>query len=557
MRRSFGLPSARWAASVALVGAIVVGCAPQQQAPGTTTGGTQPGTTQQQAPQELRYPLESLRTLDPGLATDNVSIDVITKIFDGLVDQAEDGQIKPMLAEKWEVSSDATKFTFTLRSNAKWSDGKNVTADDFVYAMQRVLDPKTGAEYAKTISMIKGGEKALKGEAPPSSIGVRAVSPTVLEITMEEPAAYFLSVASTWTAMPVRKDILDKFGDKWISQGNIVTTGAFKLTEWVADQRIVLTRNEEYWGPKPPLSKITMRIFPDGPDQEGQILRAYEAGELDTTGKRDVPPSEVDRVLRDATLSKEVMLFDQSRSTWVCVNNIKAPFSDVRVRRALGISLERDRLINQVLKSPFKFGDDIVPPGIAGRNPSAWPKENLAEAKQLLAQAGYPDGRGFPEFTYLYNTSALNKAIAEYLQSRWKEGLGLNVKLEAMDFPVLIPLRRGNKTYDSFRCSWGSDFEDPVNWYNTLFESSADQTQQTTNWKNTQFDTLVKQAAGNTNAAQRKQQYEQAAKLMGDDYFAIPLFFGAQRVLVKPYVKNYVVSRIAYGARLRDVSIQK
>ncbi|MCC6943897.1 MAG: hypothetical protein IT335_04920, partial [Thermomicrobiales bacterium] len=131
------------------------------------------------------------------------------------------------------------------------------------------------------------------------------------------------------------------------------------------------------------------------------------------------------------------------------------------------------------------------------------------------------------------------------------------MKLEAMDFPVLIPLRRGNKTYDSFRCSWGSDFEDPVNWYNTLFESSADQAQQTTNWKNDRFDQLVRQAASERDAAKRQQMYEEADRLMAQDYFTIPVFFGAQRVLVKPYVKNYKVSRIAEGAALRQVSIQR
>lgn len=544
----------RSAVILSLAVMLLAACSPAaQQSSGSGTG---PGTTSQ-GPQVFRYPIETIRTIDPGLATDNVSVDVLTKLFDGLVELSADGTIKPMLAEKWEVSTDATTFTFTIRGNAKWSDGKPVTAADAEYAMKRVLNPKTGSEYAKTLDIIKGGQEFLGGSGQESGVAVRAKDDRTLEIQTREPAAYFMSIVSTWTAYPLRKDIIEKFGDKWTMPENIVTTGAFKVKEWVADQRLVMTRNEEYWGTKPALTEIQMRVFPDSPDQEGQILRAYEADELDSTGKRDIPPSEVKRVLADPKLSKEVQIFDQSRTSWVCVNTIKAPFSDVRVRKALGMSLERDKLINQVLQQPLKPADDVVPPGINGRVPSAWPKEDLTQAKQLLAQAGYPNGAGFPEFTYQYNSSASNKAIAEYLQGRWKEALGINMKLEAMDFPVLISLRRGNKTYDSFRCSWGSDYEDPYNWYNTLFESNADQQQQSTNWKNAEFDKLVIDAAKIADPAKRKAAYEQADKLMADAYMVIPLFFGAARVLVKPYVQNYTYSRIANGVNLRLVSLKK
>ncbi|GIW11588.1 MAG: hypothetical protein KatS3mg061_2645 [Dehalococcoidia bacterium] len=420
-----------------------------------------------------------------------------------------------------------------------------------------MLDPKTGSEYATTIDIIKGGKESLDGKGTVDQIAVRARDERTVEIETREPAAYFLAIMSTWTAYPVRQDVIEKYGSKWTEAANIVTSGPFKLQEWVPDQRLLLVRNEEYWGPKPMLNQVIMRVFPDGPDQEGQILRAYEAGEIDTTGKRDMPPSEVDRVMRDPVLSREVKIFDQSRSTWVCVNHLKPYFGDVRVRKALSLALERDKLINQVLKQPLKPADSVVPPGIVGRVPSAWPRENLQEAKNLLAQAGYPNGQGFPEFTYIYNASAANKAIAEYLQARWKEALGLNVKLDSMDFPSFISFRRGNTTYDSYRCSWGSDYEDPYNWYNTLFESRADKAQQTTNWKNEQFDRLVNQAASVTDPQRRQQMYEQADRIMAEEMAVIPLFYGAQRVLVKPYVKNYALSRIAGGALLRQVSIER
>jgi len=538
-----------------MVTVMLVSCAsPAQPTGGSTQGGT--GNTTPPKEQVFRQPTTPIRTLDPGLSTDNVSDEFITKLFDALVELKDDGTIGPALAEKWEVSTDAKMFTFTIR-NAKWSDGKPIVAGDFEYAIKRVLDPKTASEYANTLWPIKGAKKFNAENGTAADVAVKAKDDKTLTIESEDPAAYLLTILTTWTTFAVRKDVIDKFGDKWTDPANIVTSGPFKLQEMVADQRAVMVRNDDYWGTKPKLSRVEWRIFPDSNDVDNQILRAYENDELDSTGSHDMPASEVDRVLKDSKLASQVKIFDQSRSSWVCVNNAKAPFNDVRVRKALGMALERDKLINNVLKSPFKVGDDIVPPGIVGRNPSSWPKESVTDAKKLLADAGYADGKGFPEFTYVYNSATSNKAVGEYLQGRWKDTLGINLKLDQMEFAQFIPFRRGNKTYDTSRCSWGSDYEDPYNWYNTLFSSTADQLQQTTNWKNTDFDNLVAKAAGTSNPADRKKLYEQADDLLGKDYFSIPLFYGTLRVLVKPNVENYKLTRVLGFSNLREVSINK
>ena len=509
--------------------------------------------------QAIRIPLAEPPTLDPGLAEDVVSIEVIVQLFEGLVTYDEQGNLSGLGAEKWEISPDGMTYTFTLRQGPKWTDGKPITAADYAWAWKRNVDPETASPYANTLFPVKNAQAINDGTMDPEQLGVQAKDDRTLVVTLEKPAAYFLRLASTWAMFPLRQDVIEKSGDKWTEPQNIVSNGPFTLKEWRHDTQIVLERNDAYWGQKPTLQKATYRLFPEGGSD--QVLAAYEANELDTFGTGasfELPPNQVDRVLADAKLKNEVKVFDQSATNFISVNTRREHFKDPRVRMALGMALERQKMIDEVLKRPGKPAYTLQPEGIAGRRPELWPKDDVAMAKKLLADAGYPDGRGFPEITFTYNTSAQWKPLAEYLQQRWKETLGINVKLDSMEFAVFLKWRRGDdwtQKGDLFRGGWFSDYEDPNNWYNVLWDSQSDPLAFNLGWQNQSYDALVRQAAAELDRTKREAMYRQAEEILAKEYPAIPTFHYNIRTLVKPNIQGYDIGRVLGISPLRTVSV--
>ncbi|MER3449702.1 MAG: peptide ABC transporter substrate-binding protein [Chloroflexota bacterium] len=528
---------------------VLAACTPTQQ----PTQPSQPagGLAKEQV---IRIPLTEPPTLDPGLATDTVSLDVIVQLFDGLVGFDDAGNIFGIHAEKWDVSSDGITYTFYLRPGIKWSNGRPITAQDYEWAWKRNIDPKTASDYATTLFPIKNAQAIHEGKANPQTLGVRARDDRTLEVTLEAPAAYFLRLASTWTMFPLPREAIEKYGDKWTEAGNIVTNGAFKMSSWRHQQEIVLERNEDYWGKKPTLQRAVYRIFPEGAEE--QVLAAYENDELDVA--RGIPPAQVDRILNDPKFKDQIKIFDQSGTMFIAVNNRRPHLRDPRVRKALGMTLERQVLIDRVLKVVAKPAYSLQPPGIMGRNPDIWPKEDVEAARRLMADAGYPNGQGFPEITFTYNTSAAWKALGEYLQQRWQQTLGIKVKLQEMEWRVFLQWRRtpeASQTYDVYRGGWLSDYEDPNNWYNVLWDSAEDPGVFNLGWKNPDYDRIVRQARAELDQQKRAQLYAQAEKILADEYPAIPVYHYGARHLVKPWVKNWTISRILGFAPLRDVQI--
>jgi oligopeptide transport system substrate-binding protein len=519
----------------------------------------QPGAGEKGREQTLRTPLTEPPTLDPGLAEDNVSIDVISQLFEALVAFDDKGAISGLGAEKWDISADGLTYTFTLRQGPKWSDGKAVTAQDYAWAWRRNVSPKTASPYANTLFPVKNAEAINEGKLEPEQLGVEAKDDRTLVVTLEQPAAYFLRLASTWTLMPLRQDVIEKHGDKWTEAQNIVTNGLYLLKEWQHDTQIVLERNEDYWGAKPTLQKAIYRLYPEGGSD--QVLAAYETGEIDTTGAGtsfELPPNQVDRILADSKLKEQVKIFDQSATNFITVNNRREHLKDPRVRIALGQALDRQRIIGEVLKRVGKPAYGLQPEGIVGRKPEIWPKDDPAAAKKLLAEAGYPDGRGFPEISFTYNTSAQWKPFAEHLQQRWKETLGINVKLDSMEWAVFLKWRKGDEWVqkgDLYRGGWFSDYEDPNNWYNVLWESRSDPLAFNSGWKNDRYDALAHQAAGELERSRRESTYGQAEELLAKEYPVIPVFHYSVRSLVKPYVQNFQPERVLGITPLKKISL--
>src|SRR5262249_48286851 len=331
----------------------------------------------------------------------------------------------------------------------------------------------------------------------------------------------------------------------------------FKLDAWRHNQELVLVRNEDYWGSKPTLVRAVYKVFPDGAEE--QMVAAYEAGEIDlgTTNYR-LPPAQVDRFRNDPKLKGELHEFAASDTRFITVNHRRPGLRDPRVRQALGIALNREQLIRDVLKRPGAPASSLQPDGIAGRKPDLWPKEDVQRAKALLAEAGYPDGRGFPEITFTYNTADVWKALAQYLQQRWRDTLGITLRLDNMEWKGFLKgkVEPGwTAQGDLYRGGSVSDYEDPNNWYNVLWDSAEDPTQFNGGWVNAEYDALVRKARAELDEKARTALYEQAEAILARDYVHIPLYYERYEVPVKPYVQNYAPTRVLGNTPLRTMAV--
>jgi oligopeptide transport system substrate-binding protein len=511
------------------------------------------------APREqvVRLPTTEPPTLDPGLATDGTSIEVISQLFEGLVTFDDQGNVYGVHAERWSVSEDGRTYTFLLRDGVRWSDGRPLTAHDYEYAWKRNIAPATASDYANVLYPIRNAQRIHTQQADPDTLGVRAIDDRTLVVQLEQPAAYFLRLAATWTLYPLPRWAIERHGDRWTEAGNIVTNGPFKLEAWRHNQELVLVRNDDYWGPKPTLVRAIYKIFPDGAEE--QMVAAYEAGELDlATTTYPLPPAQAERFRNDPKLRNELHRFNASGTRFIVVNHRRPALSDVRVRMALGMSIERERLLRDVLRRAGKPATSLQPEGIMGRKPELWPKEDVQRARELLAEAGYPDGRGFPELTFTYNTADVWRALGQYLQQRWKETLGITLRLDNMEWKTFLKWKfepGWTERGDLYRGGWISDYEDPNNWYNVLWDSAEDPTQFNGGWVNPEYDALVRRARGELDPKVREALYEQAEAILAREYIHIPLYYDQYEVPVKPYVQNYVPSRILGNTPLRQMAI--
>jgi oligopeptide transport system substrate-binding protein len=556
---------------LALAGLLLVACTPAPPAPAPTDRPSQaapvaeppappaPTATIQPREQTLRLPLTEPPTIDPGLAEDGASVEIVSQLFEPLVGFDEKGDVSGLGADNWEVSPDGLTYTLSLRQGATWSDGRPVVAQDYAWAWKRNVNPATASPEAGLLFPIKNAQAISEGKLEPDQLGVQARDDRTLIVSLETPAAYFLRLASSWPLAPLRRDVLEKFGDGWTDPRNIVTNGPFRLKAWQHDSQIDLERNEAYWGPKPTLRRALYRIFPQGGGD--QALAAYEAGELEATssaGAFELPPNQIDRLLADPKLKSEARLFDQSATLFIVVNARRPHLADPRVRLALGQALDRPKTADQEFKGAAKPAYSLQPEGIAGRRPEAWVKDDAAAAQKLLAEAGYPEGRGFPEISLTYNTAGQWTQLATSLQRRWKDILGINLRLESMEWSAFLAWRRGEEWVqrgDLFRGGWFSDYEDPHDWYNVLWDSGSDPRAFNSGWKDDRYDTLVRQAAGEPDRARRVALYGQAEELLAAEYPAIPLVHYGIRALVKPYVQGFEPDRVVGLTPLKKISL--
>src|SRR5713101_3910200 len=349
----------------------------------------------------LRLPeaAKIVATMDPGISSGGAGLEQMQNMFEALayVDQVT-GEIKPGQAEKWTISPDGLTYTFNLRSGLKWSDGQALKASDFEYAWKRATDPATKSRYAQTLWPVKGAEAFGTGKGTADGMAVKATDDRTLVVTLERPAPFFMHLAATWTAYPVRKDTIEKNGDKWtLTKDTYISNGHYRLVEWKPEQSMTVERNPNYWGENNGPDTIVWTLFDD---IAAKSVIAYEAGEID---RGVLVGSDITRAKNDATLSKEIKKFERQGSQWMILDTTNPPLDKLKVRQALSMATDAKRLNEVVLKDAYFNAVSIVAPGIPGQKKENALGYDVAKAKQLLADGGFPDGKGWPanvKFTY-------------------------------------------------------------------------------------------------------------------------------------------------------------
>ncbi len=479
--------------------------------------------------QILRYVDVEPPTFDPQVGSSPYNM---PQMFEGLVTiNWTNDQIEPAHAASYQANADATVWTFKLRPGLKWSDGTPLTAKDFEYAVKRVADPKVASKYTAAVENLKNSAEIAKGTLPLDQLGVKALDDSTVEFTLTSPTPFFPLLASTWSYFATPRHIIEKFGDKWLEAGNVVGSGPYMLKEWKHDQLQAFEINPNYWGAKPIVTRVECKIFPDSSYLQ-QGLAAYENDEVDTA---QVQSSDYDRALKDAKLSKEMKGYPGSSTFMVHWDATNKPTSDVKVRQALALGFDRQSLIDVVLKKYYIDAPTVLPPDISGYNPQAALTGGVAKAKQLMADAGFANGQGWPaDFTIEYAANATIKLVLEYLQAQWKQNLGIDVKLDSRESKAAVEYRVSRKTqpFNGIFGQWGSDYGDPFNWHNFLFTSKNEFWP--SHWKNDEFDSIVEKAKGMTDKDARAKQYQMAEQILVQEAAHLPLYHGQSFFVIKP-----------------------
>lgn len=492
-------------------------------------------------PNYLRLPLQApVPTLDPGLAEDTVSIEVIEQLFLGLTDyHPETYEVMPELAESWAVSEDGKTYTFTLKEGVTWSDGKPVTAGQIEYALKRNVDPKTASPYAYMTYIIENAEAVNKGEKDVAELGVKALDDQHIEFKLISPAGFFPAMAGIWVYRPLRQDIIEQHGDKWSDAENIVTNGSFTLKEWKKGNQLILERNPNYTLGPVNIPEVHYMVV----SEASTALAMFENGELDALSNdyTPVPSPDIDRIKADPTLSKEFSIQPSLCTYFIAFNNKKPPMDNPLVRKAITAAIDRQAIAERILKNGWQPAQSFTPPTIFGNvsdDKSIGIKFDPEQAKKWLAEAGYPDGKGFPEVIYMYNTSEQHSQIAQAMQALLKRNLGININLANQEWKVFIKTRKSDDSPHMMRFGWCADYMDAHNWlYEVLHPVNSDNE---IKWDNKEFIEVVEKAMVSQDQAMRKQLYRRAEEILNSEETAIAtLFYYADPHLVKSRVKKW------------------
>ena len=499
-------------------------------------------------------------TMDPNL---NRSVDgavMAHHAFEGLYKWVDDGTGNAVLepgqiaGEPEKVTDEETgavTYTYTLRDDIKWSDGQPVTAKDFEFSWKRLVTPDLAAPYSYMINMVRNANEAVAGEVDPSELGITAVDEKTLVVELTYDCPYFKEICAFPTCMPLREDIVTADETGWFrSPETYVCNGPYKMNEWVNNASITFVPNDQYYGGNDGPDSITFKLMDDNRAQ----LTAFKGGELDYM--QNPPPDEIASLLA----SGDLIPGDYLGTYYACFNNAKAPFDNILVRKAFSLAIDRNYLVEQVTQVgeypaggwvPAACYDVDGPDGpdfrtVGGDYVSVDPADyeaNCEEARALLAEAGYPNGEGFPAITYLYNTDDRHNAIAVALQQMWKEVLNVDVTLDNQDWNVFLQTRTAGE-YSICRNSWIADFNDPMNFLDMFLTGGGNND---SHYASERYDALINEALVTADPQKRMDLMHQAEDIMiGEDAAIAPLFYYNQPYLISDRVNGMYYTPLGY-----------
>ena len=489
-------------------------------------------------------------TLDPQLNSASDGSNYIKHLFEGLMKYDWYGEgIVLGAADSYTVSDDGLVYTFHIRDNAKWSDGQDLTAEDFVYTAKRLVNPETAAPYAGDMGKyLLNGLAIVNGEKGVDELGIKALDDKTVEITLEQPCAWFLEIMAFPTYYPVRKDIVEANGDAWTTDpATLIGNGAYVLESYTMDEEIVMVPNTNYYDvDKLVAQRICFKLITD-PNAK---LAAMRAGELDWCD--DYPTEELASVQAEGLFHSEAQL----GTYYVNINNQVAPFDNPLVRKAFQLAIDPYYLSEVVTQGTYLPATDFVGGGFVQEDGSDFGDfdtvidrsdyaANVAKAQELLAEAGYPNGEGFPTVPYCTNVSGVHVPTAEALAYMWKENLGVNVEIEQMEWNVFLAARR-NGEHTLARDGWVADYGDPSNLLDLFTSYSGNNS---TFYNNPDFDKLMEQAAATTDLHEHFALMHEAEKLaVGDEACCIPVYYYATTWICVPEING--VTQYPTGEKL-------
>jgi oligopeptide transport system substrate-binding protein len=505
-------------------------------------GNSAPTTSNLAKDQTLRVNINTEpNSLDPGQEQYSYEGAVGASISEALLKIKPDlSDAAPATASGYTVSSDGLTWTFKIRSNAKWSDGKPVTGADFVYAWQRILDPRLAASYADPFfdGTVAGAadyanldpvKDAAKIPAFISGLGLSAPDASTFVVKLQAPSPFFKWIASLWMSAPVRKDVVDQYGsDKWAtSASSLITNGQYKVSEMVSKDHITLVPNTNYWGGQPTVTKIINYEISD----DNQAYAKYLNGELDEV---NVPLANTDLVKNDPKLKNEIKFVPQLTLFWMDFNTRKAPFNNKAARLAFSKAVDRNALANNVLKQRSTAADYFIPKGMNGYRPDLGATQafDAAAAKTMLTQAVGDPSKITIDF--LIRNSTANKQVGEFIADQLQTNLGVKVNQVVIDSKT-VTTRLRKHDYQLYVGGWGADYPDDQDWFDIWMTGSGNVFG---GWSNPDYDALVKKADVEPDAKKRQGYYDQAQKILIDDAGGGFLYQRNYMFLVKPYVQG-------------------
>lgn len=489
-------------------------------------------------------------SLDPHKIDGGYEGNLVRQMFEGLVQVDDHGKLIPGIAEKWE-SADNKVWTFHLR-DAKWSNGDPVTAEDFVYSFQRLVDPKTASPYASYLEDAKvvNAAAVMAGKAPLSDLAVKAIDAKTFQVTLSETVPYFPDMMSHFVVYPVHKATIEKFGDKWTEPANIVVNGAYKLNNWAVNDKITMDRNTSYYDDaKTKINKIKFLALGDGVAD----LARYRTGEIDISGA--IFPTEQFQAVKQE-MGDQLQVAPSLCTYYYGFNNAKPPFNDVRVRKALALTLDREVVTDKILGQGQMPAYQFTPPATGGNvkfepDWKAWDMaKRTEEAKKLLEEAGFTAQNPL-KFELLYNTDETNKKLAVAVTEMWKQALGGAVQgtLVNQEWKTYLDTRKKGE-YQVMRARWCGDYNEASTFFNILRSNSSNND---TRYNSKEYDSILDQTlAAGVDDAKRSELYKQAEAQLAKDVPVATVFHFVVPQLTKPYVlgvshtdplANYYVKR--------------